>query len=309
MKRAILATIFFLFGFSPAFSQGVTNCRATTAAPTYVNLTIAPCSLDLSGNIRTVTSLAANSSVNVNQIAGTGTAVNSGLLSAGVQRVTLATDQVQLTNALKVDGSAVTQPVSGPLTDAQLRATPVPISGALTANQSVNVAQINGVTPLMGAGNTGTGSPRVTQSTDQAALAAWGHGATAAAAPAGATQAGVRSGANIVGLIQADTSAAITMSTATTTEFVALSGSTKIYITSFDFIAAGTTNVTLKYGTGTNCGTGTTSLTGVYTLTAQAGVAKGNGLGPVLVVPAGNAFCVTNSQAIVIGGSISYTQF
>lgn len=41
---------------------------------------------------------------------------------------------------------------------------------ALAANQSVNVAQVNGVTPLMGAGNTGTGSPRVTIATDQAAL-------------------------------------------------------------------------------------------------------------------------------------------
>jgi hypothetical protein len=182
-------------------------------------------------------------------------------------------------------------------------------SWSLAANQSVNVAQINGVTPLMGAGNTGTGSPRVTIATDQAAIAAAGQGATGAAAPAGATLAGARSGANMVGLIQASASAAITMSTATTTQFVALSGGTSIYITSFDFIAAGTTNVTLVYGTGSNCGTGTTSLTGAYTLTAQAGVAKGNGLGPVLVVPAGNAFCVTNSQAVVIGGSISYTQF
>lgn len=38
--------------------------------------------------------------------------MNSGNKSASTQRVTLATDQVQLTNALKVDGSAVTQPVS-----------------------------------------------------------------------------------------------------------------------------------------------------------------------------------------------------
>lgn len=53
---------------------------------------------------------------------------------------------------LLVDGSGVTQPVS--------------ISG----NQAVNVAQINGVTPLMGAGNTGTGSQRVTIASDQAAL-------------------------------------------------------------------------------------------------------------------------------------------
>lgn len=45
-----------------------------------------------------------------------------------------------------------------------------PDSVALPANQSCNVAQINGVTPLMGAGVTGTGSPRVTIATDQANL-------------------------------------------------------------------------------------------------------------------------------------------
>jgi hypothetical protein len=60
-----------------------------------------------------------------------------------------------------------------------------PDSVALPANQSVNVSQINGVTPLMGAGNTGTGSPRVTVATDQAAIATWGLGATGAAVPSG----------------------------------------------------------------------------------------------------------------------------
>lgn len=43
------------------------------------------------------------------------------------------------------------------------------IIGALSANQSTNVAQINGVTPLMGNGATGTGSPRVTVSSDNTA--------------------------------------------------------------------------------------------------------------------------------------------
>lgn len=41
----------------------------------------------------------------------------------------------------------------------------------LPANASVNNAQINGVAPLMGAGNTGTGSQRVTIATDQVAIA------------------------------------------------------------------------------------------------------------------------------------------
>lgn len=41
---------------------------------------------------------------------------------------------------LLVNGSGVTQPVSGPLTDAQLRGTPVPISGTVTANGAVTNA-------------------------------------------------------------------------------------------------------------------------------------------------------------------------
>jgi hypothetical protein len=57
-------------------------------------------------------SLAGTQSVNQAQVAGTATDTNSGVKSAGTQRVVLATDQPQLTNALKVDGSAVTQPVS-----------------------------------------------------------------------------------------------------------------------------------------------------------------------------------------------------
>jgi hypothetical protein len=45
-----------------------------------------------------------------------------------------------------------------------------PDSVALPANQSVNVSQINGVTPLMGNGVTGTGSPRVTIASDNTAF-------------------------------------------------------------------------------------------------------------------------------------------
>lgn len=44
------------------------------------------------------------------------------------------------------------------------------VIGALTANQSVNVSQINTVTPLMGNGVTGTGSQRVTIASDNTAF-------------------------------------------------------------------------------------------------------------------------------------------
>lgn len=92
--------------------------------------------------------LPANQSVNVNQLAGTTTDTNSGVKSAGTLRVVLATDQPALTNKLLV----------------------TPDSVALPANQSVNVSQINGVTPLMGNGVTGTGSQRVTIASDNTAF-------------------------------------------------------------------------------------------------------------------------------------------
>jgi hypothetical protein len=79
--------------------------------------------------------------------------------AAGTEVGTSSTPlQVSLANtagnatAVKVDGSAVTQPVS--------------ISG----NQAVNEAQINGVTPLMGNGVSGTGSQRVNIASDNTAF-------------------------------------------------------------------------------------------------------------------------------------------
>lgn len=111
------------------------------------------------------------------------------------------------------------------------------------------------------------------------------------------------------GVSQATNSIPINISTATTTQLVALSGSTSIQVTSYDVLAAGTGNITLEYGTGTNCGTGTTALTGPYNLTAQTGIAKGNGLGPVLVVPSGKALCALTSAGVQMSGSVSYLQF
>lgn len=69
------------------------------------------------------------------------------------------------------DGAAVT---IGTTTDASSTSTLVGLlknlKAALAGTLTDNVAQINGVTPLMGAGNTGTGSLRVTLATDQTAL-------------------------------------------------------------------------------------------------------------------------------------------
>jgi hypothetical protein len=134
----------------------------TTAAPTYTTAQTSPLSLTTAGALRvdgsgttqpvsgTVTTTPpANASTNIAQIGGTTADTNSGTKSAGTLRVVLATDQPQLTNKLLV----------------------TPDSVALPANQSVNVSQINAVTPLMGNGATGTGSPRVTVSSDNTPFA------------------------------------------------------------------------------------------------------------------------------------------
>ena len=76
-------------------------------------------------------------------VAASGGAANlsgdSGNKDGGTVRVVIATDQPQLTNALKVDGSAVTQPVSGTVT-ANAGSGTFTISGAVTQSGTWTVA-------------------------------------------------------------------------------------------------------------------------------------------------------------------------
>ncbi len=191
------------------------------------------------------------------------------------------------------------------------------ISGTVTAN-------IGTVGTLSTAANQ---TSQITQETASAtaagtpADAAWvsGSGSLIAIAKtiSANTGAAIPAGTATIGNVGSDpssgkgtpSSVAINVSTATTTQLVAISGSTKIYVTSFDVVAGGTGNITFVYGTGSSCGTGTTSLTGAYNLTAQSGIAKGSGVAAVLVTPAGQALCVTTSAAVQMSGSISYQQF
>lgn len=110
---------------------------------------------------------------------------NSGNKSASTQRVVLATDQPQLTNALKVDGSAVTQPVSiasvpsHAVTNAGTFATQVDGS-ALTALQLIDdtvFADDAAVTLGTSKGNVAAGVAVQTDGTDPTAVSAEGDAA------------------------------------------------------------------------------------------------------------------------------------
>ncbi len=94
----------------------------------------------------------------------------SGVLSANVSVVNFPASQAvtgPLTDAqlratpVPVSGTVT---ASGPLTDAQLRASAVPVS--LAANQSVNVAQMSGVAPSLNTGVRDAGTQRVTVATN-----------------------------------------------------------------------------------------------------------------------------------------------
>jgi hypothetical protein len=108
---------------------------------------------------------------------------------------------------------------------------------------------------------------------------------------------------------QATASVAINVSTATTTQLVALSSGKAIYVSAWDVTVLAADNITLEYGTGSNCGTGTTTLTGAYQFPAGGGISKGSGIAPVLFVPASNALCILTSANTQASGSVSYVQF
>lgn len=89
-----------------------------------------------------------NASVNVAQMNGIATSMGNGVTDTGTQKVTLSSDS---TGQVKLATGANT-------------------IGALTANQSVNVAQMNGVATTMGNGVAGTGVQRVAIASDNTAF-------------------------------------------------------------------------------------------------------------------------------------------
>lgn len=152
----------------------------------------------------------------------------------------------------------------------------------------------------------------------------FGVGATAAAPPAKAVYvAGITSGATggllSTGVTVCDSSGYLDMTTATTTEIAPLVASRTIRVCQIVAMANGTTVMTLKRGTGTNCGTGTASVSPAFDLTTQTGFSAGTGFGEILgaagagtaggAMTSGNALCVTSSAAVNLHVMIRYAVY
>lgn len=251
----------------------------------------------------------------VNTIAGqVGVQGGSGIATALTQRMVLATDVALptganiigrvgidqttpgTTNAVAVitgqNGIAGGTGVDGATVPRVSLATNVALPagtnvlGALSANQSVNVSQINGVTPLMGNGNTGTGSHRVTNA-DNDPCQTSGRSKSAVSVALAATGAA---------------------------EIVALSAGQVIYVCGFTLTISGTTTpgFRFEYGTGTNCATGNTPATGVFGggTQAAAGLLVSSGGSMMQTSTAGsNALCINPSgTAPSIQGNVTYVR-
>jgi hypothetical protein len=102
-------------------TQALVGAVATSAAPTYTTATINPFSLTTAGALRVdgsastqpvsgTVSITSNSSVNLNQIAGTTTATGNGVVSAGVQRVAIASDNTAFSVNSVQSGTWTVQP-------------------------------------------------------------------------------------------------------------------------------------------------------------------------------------------------------
>jgi hypothetical protein len=244
------------------------------------------------------------------------------------------------------DGSGNTQDIatdtSGEL-QVDVLTLPSVTVGTFPDNEPFNVAQINGVTPLMGAGNTGTGSPRVTIATDQAALVGLGiytedNGETAggnlamsgtvrrdtAASSAGTSGDNATLNTDATGLLwtrQMDPCSAlaktylpVNISTATTTEITpSLAGaSNHYYVCSLALVTAGANNVALVDDDSDGCGSVTSGLAGGTTagsgfnLAANGGLTIGNGAGSVFRTGGTNrVLCLVTSAATQLSGTLT----
>lgn len=114
------------------------------------------------------------------------------------------------------------------------------------------------------------------------------------------------------------TSAVINVTTATTTQLVALAASQSIYVCEFTLTISQvvTTANTIKfvYGTGASCGTGTTDLTGAFGtggVTAAAPIVVASGTtANSFKTAASNALCVTTTIGATAAfvGYVTYVQ-
>lgn len=105
------------------------------------------------------------------------------------------------------------------------------------------------------------------------------------------------------------------MTSATTTQIVALVSGQKVRVCAYAIQGSTTSTATtlkLVYGTGTNCASGTTSITPAWNMPASSTAlpfSEGHGAGEIMQTAAGDALCATSSAAGTVNIHVTYAQF
>lgn len=110
------------------------------------------------------------------------------------------------------------------------------------------------------------------------------------------------------GGIACDRAAIYDASTNGATKLITGATKTKVYICGFVMFGGGTANVSLKTGTGTNCGTGTAALTPAFNLVAQAKVDDQSAYWRGLVADIATDVCINTSAGVAVQAIVYYTQ-
>lgn len=185
--------------------------------------------------------------------------------------------------------------------------------GTAALGLTSNVAKINGVTPLMGNGATGTGSPRVTIVSDGTAIATTGYMSVKLDQTTPGTTNSVSIGTDPCSFL-AKTTLAIDQNA--DTQLFSGASSKKTYVCSIAIIAAAAEAVSLVVGTGTVCATNIVAMLGSTTdanglsFAANGGITLGNGLATVAGGLGANAdnVCLRQGGTSRLAGNLTYVQ-
>ncbi len=243
--------------------------------------------------------------------------------------------QVGSSGKLLVDGSGVTQPVSGTVT-ANAGSGTFTVGGTVTANQggapwSENITQFGGVALSTGTGASGTGIPRVTVANDSNVLATqsgtwtvqqgtapWQENVTqfngtAATAKASGTNAATTDTALVVAPSPNPSTVCTSIKPINQTASTDLITSTnKLHICGMLIVSATAQSISLVEGTGTVCATGIAALMGGTTAAAGMALAANGGFTHtaerafMITQTTADHLCLLQSGAGQVSGFISY---
>lgn len=111
---------------------------------------------------------------------------------------------------------------------------------------------------------------------------------------------------NNLGTFACNRAATYDASTSGATQLVAANG--PILICGYTIHAAGTANISLVYGTGTNCAAGQTKVTPAFQLTTGINIEDTSPFWRGLDAPAGQALCINSSAAVAVQAIVYYAQ-